>query len=746
MSALDLRTVLVTYTVTGFVGLGVVLTLWWQNRVRYRALGFLACDLAVQAVAMLLIALRGTVPDWLSIVVANCLIGLALLLGYIGLERMIRRDIRKLVSPRMIVNYVVLAAFVLVMIYYEAVVPRLDARIINTSAVQLIIFAQCTYLLWRSVARGGGTAVRLMAAVFGGYFLLSVARMAAAVAGQYSGADYMNTSGLESMFALVWEVLIILLAYGLALWVNESLMAEVNTQEEKFAKAFQSVPNAVLITKASTGEVIEVNDAFSTISGYTAAEAIGSSTIALRVWATTEDRARVRDELAETGRVREREYTFRRKSGELFAGLYGGELISIRGEQFIVSSVADIEESKRAERQLRESQEQLLQAQKMEAVGQLAGGVAHDFNNLLGVILGYTAMASTYLAEDDADTRECLTQVGDAAERARALTGQILAFSRRQALRPVVLSVNEVVSAMEPMLRRTLGEDVELVADLDPALANVEADRHQLEQVLMNLVLNSRDAMSSGGILTIRTANLAARGRLSRDLRGASELGREDLVVLSVVDTGEGMDEATKDRVFEPFFTSKGPGIGSGLGMSVVYGVVKQSRGHIAVESQVGKGTTVHVYLPQAQGTACEKASEEGVGVGSGGTERILVVEDEAALRVLVARVLEGLGYSVTVAATAQLALEAAESAGAKFDLLLTDMVLPGATQGDGLATALCKRCPGLPVLYMSGYPRDSVARGGRLPEGIVLIEKPFTPHVLALAVREVLDKRQRVL
>jgi PAS domain S-box-containing protein len=746
MSALDLRTVLVTYTVTGFVGLGVVLTLWWQNRVRYRALGFLACDLAVQAVAMLLIALRGTVPDWLSIVVANCLIGLALLLGYIGLERMIRRDIRKLVSPRMIVNYVVLAAFVLVMIYYEAVVPRLDARIINTSAVQLIIFAQCTYLLWRSVARGGGTAVRLMAAVFGGYFLLSVARMAAAVAGQYSGADYMNTSGLESMFALVWEVLIILLAYGLALWVNESLMAEVNTQEEKFAKAFQSVPNAVLITKASTGEVIEVNDAFSTISGYTAAEAIGSSTIALRVWANTEDRARVRDELAETGRVREREYTFRRKSGELFAGLYGGELISIRGEQFIVSSVADIEESKRAERQLRESQEQLLQAQKMEAVGQLAGGVAHDFNNLLGVILGYTAMASTYLAEDDADTRECLTQVGDAAERARALTGQILAFSRRQALRPVVLSVNEVVSAMEPMLRRTLGEDVELVADLDPALANVEADRHQLEQVLMNLVLNSRDAMSSGGILTIRTANLAARGRLSRDLRGAPELGREDLVVLSVVDTGEGMDEATKDRVFEPFFTSKGPGIGSGLGMSVVYGVVKQSRGHIAVESQVGKGTTVHVYLPQAQGTACEKASEEGVGVGSGGTERILVVEDEAALRVLVARVLEGLGYSVTVAATAQLALEAAESAGAKFDLLLTDMVLPGATQGDGLATALCKRCPGLPVLYMSGYPRDSVARGGRLPEGIVLIEKPFTPHVLALAVREVLDKRQRVL
>jgi two-component system cell cycle sensor histidine kinase/response regulator CckA len=366
----------------------------------------------------------------------------------------------------------------------------------------------------------------------------------------------------------------------------------------------------------------------------------------------------------------------------------------------------------------------------MEAVGQLAGGIAHDFNNLLGVIVGYNDLACAELSRDDSGTAEYLGQVRNAAERASALTRQILAFSRRQTLRPEVLSLNGVISDLEPLLRRSLGEDLEL-----------RMDRHQLEQVLMNLALNSVDAMSSGGTLTIRTGNLPARGRSDAEARAAEALGCEELVALSVCDTGEGMSESTLQHVFEPFFTTKPPGSGSGLGMSVVYGVVTQSRGHIEVESQPGKGTTVHIYLPRVEAPVpVPDASGSGL-AGMQGTETILVVEDEAALRELVARVLGGIGYEVMVAATGSEALAIAQAAGTRFDLLLTDVVLPGAMQGNDLVKTLRETKSDLRVLYMSGYPRDSIVRAGRLEEGVNLVEKPFTQSVLAAAIREVLDK-----
>jgi CheY-like chemotaxis protein len=249
------------------------------------------------------------------------------------------------------------------------------------------------------------------------------------------------------------------------------------------------------------------------------------------------------------------------------------------------------------------------------------------------------------------------------------------------------------------------------------------------------------DAMSSGGTLTFRTGNLPARGRSDADVRAAEALGCDELVTLEVIDTGEGMSESTLQRVFEPFFTTKAPGSGSGLGMSVVYGVVTQSRGHIEVESERGAGTKVHIYLPRVEASVLAPDAT-GLGLtGRHGTETILVVEDETALRELVARVLRGIGYEVMVAATGSEALAIAQAAGTRFDLLLTDVVLPGTMQGNDLAKTLQETRPELPVLYMSGYPRDSIVRAGRLEEGVNLIEKPFTQAVLAAGIREVLDK-----
>ena len=271
--------------------------------------------------------------------------------------------------------------------------------------------------------------------------------------------------------------------------------------------------------------------------------------------------------------------------------------------------MADIQQRKLAEERLLESQEQLLQSQKMEAVGQLAGGIAHDFNNLLGVIMGYNDLALAELGPGG--PTEHLGQVKRAAERAATLTKQVLAFSRRQTLRPVVLSLNGIVSTMAPLLKRTLGEDVELVTEVERNLGRVEADRHQLEQVLMNLALNSRDAMPCGGRLTIRTANLKARDRTAPDSRAVEELGREDLVVLSVADTGSGMDAAAREHIFEPFFTTKGSGCGSGLGMSVVYGVVKQSRGTSRSRASAARGP-LYIYLPQTQAASAEVETQDG--------------------------------------------------------------------------------------------------------------------------------------
>ena len=392
-------------------------------------------------------------------------------------------------------------------------------------------------------------------------------------------------------------------------------------------------------------------------------------------------------------------------------------------------------EREMAEQALRSSEQQLRQSQKLEAVGTLAGGVAHDFNNLLTVILSYTEMVMKELGARS-PLYEDLESVHAAGIRAAGLTKQLLAFSRKQVMQPKVLDLNDAVTGIQKMLRRVIGEDIDLQTVTQASPGFVQADPGQLEQVIMNLVVNARDAMPRGGRVTLQTANVHfAEG--APDLIAPMPPG--DWVLLAVADTGFGMDEATRARIFEPFYTTKEPGKGTGLGLSTVYGIVKQSGGFIWVESEPGQGTTFKIYLPHVADTGEPVTRVVETAQPSLGAETILLAEDEEPVRVLARRCLEGMGYRVLAASRADEAQQMAERHAGPIHLLLTDVVMPGGS-GPELASRLAARHPEMRVLYMSGYTDDAIVHRGVIAPGIELLEKPFTPATLARKVRDVLD------
>ena len=377
-------------------------------------------------------------------------------------------------------------------------------------------------------------------------------------------------------------------------------------------------------------------------------------------------------------------------------------------------------------------EEQLRQAQKMEAVGQLAGGIAHDFNNLLTAIIGNGELLLREM--EISDTRRLdLLEINRAAHRAATLTRQLLAFSRKQILQPRLLNLNQVVTELSTMLRRVIGEHVELRLDLDPRLGLVLADPGQMEQVITNLAVNGRDAMSSGGCLTIRTLTLDGSHVPHTGPDEGELLGPH--VALSVSDTGVGMDDRTRARLFEPFFTTKELGRGTGLGLATVYGIVRQSGGHIRVHTRLNEGSTFTVYLPHAVGATYLEDDGPGPAEAPGGAGTVLVVEDEEAVRTLACRVLRAKGYRVLEAASADLALAILGGNTDSIDLLLTDVVMPGMS-GPALAQRLIGQHPSLRVLYMSGYAEEAIERQGSLPAGGELLDKPFTADQLARRVR----------
>jgi PAS domain S-box-containing protein len=404
--------------------------------------------------------------------------------------------------------------------------------------------------------------------------------------------------------------------------------------------------------------------------------------------------------------------------------------------RYLLGMSEDITERKAAENERSELARQLQEAQKMEAVGRLAGGIAHDFNNLLTVIMGSGQLLLEELGRDRPERRD-IEDIVKSAQRAAELTRQLLAFSRRQVLEPRVLDVNAVVGNIERLLRRLIGEDINLLTVLARNAGLVRADPGQLEQVIANLAVNARDAMPNGGTLTIATANVTLDEAFVRE---HSDAGPGPHVMLSVSDTGAGMSADVKARLFEPFFTTKESGKGTGLGLSTVYGIVRQSGGSISVESGLGRGTTFRILLPRvldAEASAPGDTSHPGT---LRGTETVLVAEDSQPVRQLAVRVLQGYGYTVLSAPDRDSAVRLAAEHAGPIHLLVTDVIMPDGG-GPALAARMTVARPHLRVLYVSGYTDDAIAHHGVLEPGIALLQKPFTPISLARKVREVLDR-----
>jgi len=452
-----------------------------------------------------------------------------------------------------------------------------------------------------------------------------------------------------------------------------------------------------------------------------------------------EDRLRLARELRASGRVENLEARFRFKDGRLADGLMSAAVIQLAGEDCILCITRDITAFKQAQVDHARLTEQLRQAQKMEAIGRLAGGVAHDFNNLLTVILSCSSELRAALADGLPPSGEDVEAIHAAGERARDLTRQLLSFARKQVIAPVPLDLSEVVVRAEKLLRRVLGEDVELDVSAAPGLWPVYADPGQLEQVLMNLAVNARDAMPGGGRLLLATRNV--------DVREADARGRPgEWVCLTVRDTGAGMSAEVQEHLFEPFFTTKPAGAGTGLGLATVYGIVDQAGGHVSVDSAPGKGAQFDLWFPRTRRPEAAGLDAAGEPHPRRGTETVLVVEDDALVRNLTVRVLRGAGYRVLVASRGSEALEVVREGPAP-DLVVTDVVLPG-VGGRDLAAALREAQPDLPVLYVSGYTGDAIADRDALAPGILrqaqdrseFLPKPFTGRALLERVRNMLD------
>ena len=476
------------------------------------------------------------------------------------------------------------------------------------------------------------------------------------------------------------------------------------------------------------GRFLDVNPALIAMLGYSSPEEVLLLDPEKDVFAQPEEHARLIEEFRRSGRLDGFEVKWQRKDGRAITVRISGRAVSSADEPAdVLEAIAEDVTDRRA------LEDQFRQAQKMEAVGRLAGGVAHDFNNLLMVISGYAEVILAGL-----DSEHHLYEKGRAiqlaADRATTLTRQLLAFSRKQLLELKVVDVNAIVDDMERLLRPLIGENVELITLRSPAAAHTRADAGQLEQVLMNLVVNAKDAMPAGGKLTIQTQTVV----VDENHRGGQQFIRAgSYVMLSVSDTGMGMDRETQSRIFEPFFTTKEKGKGTGLGLSTVYGIVKQSGGYVMVQSELGRGTTFHIYLPLTE----DAAEQHAVAVPdfpSGGSETILLVEDEESVRQLVRDTLVAKGYHVIEGENGESGVAAATRHKGKIDLVITDVVMPG-MGGREMIKHLAKVRPGARVLYLSGYTEDAIISDGSIESGTAFLQKPFTLQNLSRKVREVL-------
>ena len=516
---------------------------------------------------------------------------------------------------------------------------------------------------------------------------------------------------------------------------RKSTESALRASEQRFATIFHNLSSLLAFTDPADGVIVDINETWLRATGLAREEVVGRTGRALNLWTNIAERDGIVADVLARGQVRDFETTLQMR-GQTLPVLISAELVTLDDRRYILWEVRDISDTKRMEGEREKLRAQLLQSQKMESIGRLAGGISHDFNNLLTVINGCAHLLLQALDKQDPNF-DLAVDIQRAGQRAAGLTQQLLAFSRRQVMRPRALSLNSLVPETEHLLRRLIGEDIDLLVLLDPALHHTFADPNSIHQVLMNLAVNARDAMPSGGRLTIETRNIDTPPAPD-GWPGKARPGR--FVRLAVSDTGVGMDDATQRRLFEPFFTTKPQGKGTGLGLSTVYGIVEQSGGYITVYSEVGVGTTFMVHLPMLSADATPEHAETAEAVQTRRHETVLLVEDQPEVRRFAARVLEDLGYRVLDAQSGEEALERLARHEGPLDVLLTDVVLSGIS-GRTLSEQVAARQPGLKVIFMSGYTDDVVVRHGVLARSAAFLQKPFSPSRLSQVLRDSLDR-----
>jgi PAS domain S-box-containing protein len=515
--------------------------------------------------------------------------------------------------------------------------------------------------------------------------------------------------------------------------VTDRKLAEehLRASEERFRLLADNIKEAFLIVELPTGRALFLSRMWEDLWGISVDEAYANP----QVWFDgihVDDRAAVAASFRALQHGEPAVDVFRVRRPDQSICWVRARTFPVRAPNGRVSRVVGLIEDITA---VRETEQQLRQAQKMEAIGQLAGGIAHDFNNLLVVMGGYSELIAMDLASNH-PAQQDLDQIKAAVDSAASLTRQLLAFSRKQILQPQILDLNRVLRRVEILLRRVIAENITLEMNLKSPLARVNADPTQIEQVIINLAVNARDAMPTGGRLTIETAEIELDETYVKSHRGAA-VGRH--VMIAVTDTGVGIDEATQRRLFDPFFTTKPPGRGTGLGLATVYGVVKQSHGSVWVYSELGRGSTFKVFLPAMTATTDALDDSRAPNRPSTGTETVLVVEDQEEVRAVIAATLRRQGYSVLLASDAHDAITASRSHSGPIHLLLSDVVLPGLS-GRDLGRRLLAEHPDVRVLYMSGYTDDAIVHHGVLEPGLAFIQKPFTGDALLRKTRDVLD------
>ncbi len=502
---------------------------------------------------------------------------------------------------------------------------------------------------------------------------------------------------------------------------------------EHYALAFLENPFPILIVELDEGRIVDLNPALERTFGWKREEMVGHTSLELGMFRTPEARRELVEQMRGHGRVDQLEVELLDRDGAAREFLVSAVLFRDGELRLQLAVLEDVTERKRAERERRRTERSLVEAQRMESVGRLAGGVSHDFNNLLSVIVGNAELLESGLAPDD-PARDLVREVLDAAARGSGLTRKLLAFDRLQVVEPRLLSLEVVVRELERMLRRVLGEDIYLDVECEMGLGRVVADPGQVEQALMNLVVNARDAMPEGGRMSIRVDSTRIEGRLDCC---SEPVTAGTYVRITVADIGEGMSPEVFGRAFEPFFTTKEAGKGTGLGLAAVREIAHQYGGHVVAESAPGRGTKVAILLPRADGDAVEAGARPAPAAARGGT--VLLVEDEPSVRDLTRRLLGLLGFRVLVASHGAEALERAAAEPGTIDLLLTDVVMPGLS-GPELARELSRRRDGLRTLFVSGYAHDAPALREVLASGGRLLAKPFGREELDRALREVLD------